>query len=75
MKIEPHGQQGFLFLLEAVTIRVQGHESFPILWAAPCKNVPLGICRPGRPRSACASTQFDQGIHCPLTESSDTKNV
>ena len=25
-----------------------------------------------RPRSACASTQSDQGLHCPLTDSLDT---
>ena len=30
------------------------------------------ICEQRRPRSACASAQSDQGLHCPLTESVDT---
>ena len=33
------------------------------------RNVSLGICGQRKPRSACASPQSDQGIHCPLTES------
>ena len=57
-------------------------DSIPILrinmvwenmWAGPCKNVSLGICRQRRPRSACTSVQSDQGLHCPQTESLDTK--
>ena len=32
----------------------------------------LGICGQRKPRSACASAQSDQGLHCPLTESLDT---
>ena len=32
----------------------------------------LGICGHRRPRSACASTESDQSLHCPLTESLDT---
>ena len=32
----------------------------------------FGICGQRRPRSACASAQSDQGLHCPLTELSDT---
>ena len=43
-----------------------------INWAVPCENVSSGICRQWRPRSACASAQSDQGLHCPLTESLDT---
>ena len=31
-----------------------------------------GICGQRRPGSDCASAQSDQGLHCPLTESSDT---
>ena len=31
-----------------------------------------GICGQGQPRSASASAQSDQGIHCPLTESLKT---
>ena len=31
-----------------------------------------GIRGQRRPRSACASVQSDQGLHCPLTESLDT---
>ena len=31
-----------------------------------------GICGQGRPRLACASTQSDQVLHCPLTEPLDT---
>ena len=31
-----------------------------------------GMCGQRRPRSACASAQSDQGLHCPLTESLDT---
>ena len=31
-----------------------------------------GICRHGRLTSACASAQFDQDLHCPLTELLDT---
>ena len=42
------------------------------IWAAPCENVTLGKCGQRRPRSACASAQSDQGLHCPLTESWDT---
>ena len=41
-------------------------------WAAPCANVSSGICGQGRPSSACASAQSDQGLPCPLTESLDT---
>ena len=32
----------------------------------------LGIYGQRKPRSACASAQSDQGLHCPLTESLDT---
>ena len=35
------------------------------------ENVSSGICEQRRPRSACASAQSDQGLHCPLTESLD----
>ena len=40
-----------------------------IIWALPCENVSLGICRQRRPRSDCASAQSDQGLRCLLTES------
>ena len=43
-----------------------------IIQAVPCKNVSSGICGQQRPRSACASMQSDQGLHCLLTESLDT---
>ena len=39
-----------------------------IILAAPCQNVSSGICGQRRPRSAYASAQSDQGLHCPLTE-------
>ena len=42
------------------------------IWAAPCKNVPSEDAWTVRPRSACESMQFDQGLHCPLPESLDT---
>ena len=42
------------------------------MWAAPCEKVYSGICGQRRPRSACASSQSDQGLRCPLTESLDT---
>ena len=32
----------------------------------------LGIRGQRRPRSACASAQYDQGLRCPLTDSLDT---
>ena len=48
------------------------HPKVTLKWAAPCKNLSLGICRQQRPRSACASAQSDQGLHCMLTESLDT---
>ena len=32
----------------------------------------LDKCGQQRPRSACASAQSDQGLHCLLTESLDT---
>ena len=31
-----------------------------------------GVCGQRRPRSACASAQSDQGLHCPLTISLGT---
>ena len=37
-----------------------------------CENEPSGVCGQRRPRSACASAQADQGLHCPLIESLDT---
>ena len=42
------------------------------IWAAPCKHVPSGIFGQHRPRSACASAQSDQGLHCPQSVSLDT---
>ena len=42
------------------------------MWAAPCENVSLSTCGQLRPRSACASAQSAQVLHCPLTESLDT---
>ena len=39
-----------------------------------CENMPSGLCVQRKPRSACASTQSDQGIRCPFTESLDTIN-
>ena len=40
--------------------------------AASCENVPYGICGQRSLRSARASTQSDQSLHCPLTELLDT---
>ena len=40
-------------------------------WVRPCKKLSLVLCGQQRPRSACASAQSDQGLHCPLTESLD----
>ena len=40
--------------------------------AAPCGNVSSCICGQRRPRSAYASAQSDQDIHCPLPVSLDT---
>ena len=40
--------------------------------AAPYENLSLGICGQPRTRSACASAQSDQDLHCPLTESFGT---
>ena len=37
----------------------------------PCKNVSSGICGQWRQRSAYASMQSDQGLHCLLAESLD----
>ena len=42
------------------------------IWAVPYKNVSSCICRQQNPRSACASVQSDQGLHCLLTESLGT---
>ena len=39
-----------------------------LIWAAPCKNVSLGLFGQRWPRSACAFVQSDQGLRCPLTE-------
>ena len=39
--------------------------------AEPCENESSGIYGQRRPRSACASAQSDQGLHCPHTVSSD----
>ena len=41
------------------------------IYAAQCENVSLDICGQRRSRSACASTQSDQSLTCPLTESLD----
>ena len=39
------------------------------------RNASSGICGLRRPRSDCASAQSDQGLRCPLTESSlDTRD-
>ena len=40
--------------------------------AAPCENVSLDICGQRRSRSACATLQSDQGLHCRLREWLDT---
>ena len=36
------------------------------------RNVSSDICEQRGPRSACASAQSDQSLHCPLTGSLDT---
>ena len=41
-------------------------------WAAPSEDMCSGICGQRRLRSACASAQSNQRLHCPLTESVDT---
>ena len=48
------------------------HDVLIIKWAAPCKNMSLGIYGQQRPRSTCADAQSDQGLHCLQTESLDT---
>ena len=45
------------------------------IWVALCENVCSGICGQQRPRSACASAQSAQDLHCPLTDSLDTIEV
>ena len=52
-------------------------EKVPDQSAQPCSLIRAfavheNICRQRRPRSDCPSTQSDQGLHCPLTESLDT---
>ena len=42
------------------------------IWAVPYENMSSAICGQRRPRSACASPQSDQGLHCLLTELLDT---
>ena len=37
-------------------------------WAVPCENVSSGMYGQRRHKSACASAQSDQDLHCPLTE-------
>ena len=37
-----------------------------------CENGSSSICGQQGPRSACASAQSDQDLHCPLTELLDT---
>ena len=49
------------FLTETLLICIHN------IWAAPCKNVFLGICGQ-KDISDCASAQFVQGLHCPLTD-------
>ena len=39
---------------------------------APGENISSGICVQQMPKSAYASAQFDQDLHCPLTESLDS---
>ena len=41
-------------------------------WATPCENVSSDICGHRKPSSACASTQRDQGLRKPYTESLDS---
>ena len=55
-------------------IRNRPHKTINWHYLMGCamQKVSLGICRQRRPRSACASAQSDQGLHCPLTESLDT---
>ena len=54
-----------------VTINQNSRESLDRNDKCPalCKNVSSDICGQRRPRSACASAQSDQGLHCPLTKS------
>ena len=40
--------------------------------AAPFQTMCPGTCGQWRPRSACASTQSEQGLRCPQTDSLDT---
>ena len=48
-------------------------DSVRVKRAAPYANVSLVICGQRMPRSACESAQSDQGLHCPLTQSLDTR--
>ena len=50
------------------------HQAFVTVWAVSWEKMSLGHMRieKGRPRSACVSTQADQHLRCPQTESLDT---
>ena len=45
---------------------------FSDILAEPCDHVSSSICGHRRPKSACAATQSDHSLPCPLTESFDT---
>ena len=65
--INNHNMHQFLKDTSVIT-----HIIVKIILAAPYKIVSLGICGQRRPRSACASAQSDQGLHCPLAGSLGT---
>ena len=54
-----------------ITTKVGDTENYNTR-AVSYENVSSGICGQRKPRSACASAQSDQGLHCPLTKSLDT---
>ena len=59
-------------LLDALGVKTDTACGLIVIRAAPCENVSSGICGQRWPRSACASAQSDQGLHCSITESLDT---
>ena len=64
-----HLRHEYCFYLWPCVIR---EDKVRIHWPTPCENVSSGICGQRRLRSACASSQADQGLHCRLTKSLDT---
>ena len=54
-------------------LRRKWSESSLFIYGPPIRNRVFGQCGQRRPRSAYASAKSNQGLHCPLKESFDTK--